>query len=123
MKMKRYRRQLLSLLVPLVVVSLLCTGCQKADEGEKKNTFKDVAAKLSPTEDDETPKTPEPPPKPTMPKTKLTEKYAAASLVNVGDTMPNAALQDIDGKPVELHSLLERVLKFILCLCEAFGHK
>ena len=113
MKMKKCRRRLLSLLVPLLVASLLCTGCQKADEGEKKNIFKEVAAKLPPAEDDESPKTPEPPPKSTMPKTKLTEKGAAAILVKVGDAMPNAALQGSDGRPVELHSLLGKKLSVI----------
>ena len=119
MKVKQYRTGLLSLLALLMFAAAACIGCQKADEDKKNNnksTFEDVAAKLPSGDDAETAKplkAPEPPPEPTIPDVALTEKDADASLVKVGDAMPGDTLQDLNGKHVELHSLLGEKLSVI----------
>ena len=123
MKVKQYRTSLLSLLALLMFASAACIGCQKADEGKKnknnnKSTFEDVAAKLPSGDDVETAKAPEPPPEPTIPDVALTEKDADASLVKVGDAMPGDTLQDLNGKHVELHSLLGEKLS-VICFWNA----
>lgn len=102
--MKTNNSAILSLLVGLLIVTLISGGCKKSDES-KKDTAKNAAAKPAPVAEPTTPKAVEPPPKPTMPKTTFTEMRTKTNLVNVGDAMPNAALQDLGGQPVELRSL------------------
>ena len=98
------QRVLPSLLASLLIVTLISTGCQKADEG-KKDAGKNAAAKAANIEEGAPPKAVEPPPEATIPKTTFAEQQAKTNLLNVGDTMPNAALQDLAGRPIELHSL------------------
>lgn len=47
----------------------------------------------------------EPPPPPTIPKVVMSNELLATCLVNVGDTIPEAELADLDGKMSELGSL------------------
>lgn len=47
----------------------------------------------------------EPPPPPTIPKVVMSDELRATCLVNVGDTIPEAELADLDGKMSELGSL------------------
>mgnify|MGYP000100215718 CR=1 FL=1 len=56
----------------------------------------------------------EPPPAPKMPEVKLPAALAQTCLVNVGDVMPNKDLTELDGKTVELHSLLGKKLTVVL---------
>lgn len=57
---------------------------------------------------------PEPPPAPKMPEVKLPEALAQTCRLNVGDVMPNQDLTGLDGKKVELYSLLGKRLTVVL---------
>jgi peroxiredoxin len=52
------------------------------------------------------PAEPAPPAKPVMPKVELSAAHAATSILKVGDTMPDAKLQDLDGHEQSLSKLL-----------------
>ncbi len=56
----------------------------------------------------------EPPPAPKMPEVKLPAALAETCLVNVGDVLPNNNLTGLDGKTVELYSLLGKRLTVVL---------
>ncbi|MBU4272985.1 MAG: TlpA family protein disulfide reductase [Planctomycetes bacterium] len=56
----------------------------------------------------------EPPPPPTIPKVVMSDELRATCLVNVDDTIPEAELADLDGKPSELGSLFGPKLT-VLC--------
>ncbi len=103
----------------LLLAALISGGCQKADEG-KKEAHKNAAANSSPVEHPTPPEPVEPPPKPTIRKTTFTQQQADTNLLNVGDAMPNAALQDMAGRPVELHSLFGKKLT-VVCFWSGEG--
>ena len=93
-----------SLLACLLIGAVILTGCQKADE-VKKESDKSAVPKHAPLAEEAPPKAVEPPPKPVIPETSFSEEKAKTNILNVSDVMPNAALPDMAGKPVELHSL------------------
>lgn len=103
-----------SLLVSLLIAVLISAGCQKADDGQKEADKNAAAADVAPS------KPVEPPPKPTIPKTTFTEQRAITNILNVGDAMPNAAMQDTAGRPVELHSLFGPKLT-VVCFWNSAG--
>ncbi len=108
-----------SLLVSLLIATLISAGCQKADDG-KKEADKNAAAKSARVEDVAPSKPVEPPPKPTIPKSTFTEQQAKTNVLNVGDAVPNAALQDTAGRPIELHSLFGPKLT-VVCFWNSEG--
>ena len=105
--------------VCLLIGTLISTGCQKADE-VKKDADKSAAANPAPAEEAAPPKAVEPPPKPTIPETTFSEQKAKTNVLNVGDAMPNAALPDVAGRPVELHSLFGKKLT-VVCFWNSEG--
>ena len=114
--MRIHRWAVASLPVCLLIAALICGGCQKADEG-KKDADKNAAADQSPVEEP-TPR--EPPPKPTISPSTFTQQQAQTNILSVGDAMPNAALRDIHGRPVELHSLFGKKLT-VICFWSSKG--
>ena len=117
--MRIHRWAVASLSVCLLIAALICGGCQKADEG-KKEADKNAAADQSPAEEPAPPKPVEPPPKPTIPPSTFTQQQAQTNILNVGDAMPNAALRDIYGQPLELHSLFGKKLT-VICFWNCKG--
>lgn len=108
-------RRVSSLAVLLAIGLLICSACQKEDAEEKnKKIHSDVVEKLEIDDEEPAVKAAETPPAPlTIPAVELTEKDAADCLVKVGDAMPNAALVDLQGKPVELRSLYGKKLSVV----------
>ena len=117
--MKIHRWAVASLPVCLLIATLVCGGCQKAEEG-KKEADKNAAADQSPVEEPAPPKPVEPPPKRIIPPSTFTRQQAQTNILNVGDAMPNAALRDIYGRPVELHSLFGKKLT-VICFWSSKG--
>ncbi len=114
--MRIHRWAVASLSVCLPIATLICGGCQKADEG-KKEADENAAADQSLVEE---PTPPEPTPKPTIPPSTFTKQQADTNILNVGDAMPNAALRDIYGRPLELHSLFGKKLT-VICFWSCKG--
>jgi peroxiredoxin len=88
----------------------------KPKTAKRKPWAKKPAAKsptATPEEDKTQAKAPEPPPA-TMPEVILDAEDRDASLVKVGDAMPEAELSDLDGKPQSLRSLLGRKLTVVV---------
>jgi hypothetical protein len=94
--MKNHRSTIQSLLFGLLIVVLICGGCQKTEEGEKE-ADETAAAQTVTAEEPTPPKPVEPPPKPVIPKAKFTEQLKETNLLKVGDVMPNAELRDMSG--------------------------
>jgi hypothetical protein len=120
------------MLLIVVCLALACTACQSKTPEKRAAKEKEPAAKAAATEENEEPapqpaskakqksaakhqKPESPPPPPSIPKVALSEALRATCLVNVGDTMPEAELPDLNGKPRALGSLCGRKLT-VVCL-------
>ena len=114
--MENDRSSLISLLTLVMAAALFCTGCPKPDDAKKKGDALERKAAVSKTDEAASvkPVKPvEPPPKPTIPEVALTEDNADTCVIKVGGTIPNAALVDLAGRPVELKSLFGKKLTVI----------
>jgi peroxiredoxin len=100
----------------------VCSACQKGggdSRGGKGGPGKSMADQYregqkaaAETEVKKAP--PEPPPAPKMPEVKLPAALAQTCRVKVGDAMPEAELDNLDGKRVGLRSLLGKRLTVVL---------